>query len=170
MVQKYIFFVLIAVLSACNSEEIQFSEIPELTFRGIEQYKLNGIDSAVTISLDYTDGDGDIGLEVKDSLPPFQFKGPYFYNLLITIYQVENGVKKPLLIPSTTDTVNFNDRIKTLTPTGKNKAIYGSINLNLNAKPYFGLTPDSMFYKIQIIDRKLHKSNVIETPVRRFVF
>lgn len=158
------------MLAACKSEEINFPAEPKLTFKSIEQYKLNGKDSAITIEFEYTDGDGDIGLETSDSLPPFQFNGPYFYNLLITIYEVDNGVKKPLLIPSTTDTVNFNDRIKTLTPTGKNKAIYGSIILNLNAKPYFGLTPDSMFYKIQIIDRKLHKSNVIETPVKRFEF
>lgn len=141
-----------------------------MTFKSMEQLKLNGKDSAVNIEIDYTDGDGDIGLELGDTNPPFQFKGPYFYNLLITVYEVENGISKPLLIPSSTDTINFNDRITILTPSGKNKAIYGTIKLNLNAVPYFGLTPDSMFYKIQIIDRKLHKSNVISTPVNKFVF
>ena len=154
----------------CKTEDFGFPVEPVITFKSMEQYKLNGRDSAVIITLDYTDGDGDIGLEASDSLPPFQFGGPNFYNLFITVWEVDNGIQKPLLIPSSTDTINFNDRIKTLTPSGKNKAIYGSIELKLNAKPYFSLSPDSMFYKIRISDRKLHRSNEIITPIKAFVF
>lgn len=154
----------------CKSEDFGFPNEPVITFKSMEQFKLNGKDSAVLIQVDYTDGDGDIGLEAADSLPPFQFGSPYFYNLEITVWEVVDGIQKPLLIPSSTDTINFNDRIKTLTPSGKNKAIYGTITLNLNAKPYFSLSPDSMFYKIRVTDRKLHRSNEISTPVKAFVF
>lgn len=170
MLQKYIFLLVIVWLSGCKTEDFGFPDEPVITFKSMEQYKLNGRDSAVVIEIDYTDGDGDIGLEPSDSLAPFQFGGPYFYNLQITVWEVDNGISKPLLIPSSTDTINFNDRIKTLTPSGKNKAIYGTIKLNLNAKPYFSLSPDSMFYKIRITDRKLHRSNEISTPVKPFVF
>lgn len=155
---------------ACQGEDFNFSETPELTLSDIQQYQLNGKDSAVVIDIAYKDGDGDIGLEPSDTLPPFQFKSEYFYNLHIYPYEVVDGVKKPLLVPSSTDTINFNDRIKTLTPTGKNKAIFGNLKLFINAKPYFSLSPDSMYYRIYIYDRKLHKSNIIETPVLRFVF
>ncbi|HEY1044923.1 MAG TPA: hypothetical protein VGF79_00695 [Bacteroidia bacterium] len=170
MFQKYTFLVLVLFYFGCKSDSFNFPETPALTLQSIEQYKLNGKDSSVAIFINYTDGDGDIGLEAADTNPPYQYNGPYFYNLLINVYTVENGISKPLYFPATTDTINFNDRIATLTPTGKNKAISGVIRLNLNAKPYFSLTPDSMFYSVQIIDRKLHKSNVVFTPVRAFVF
>lgn len=136
----------------------------------VDQYQLNGKDSAVVILIDYTDGDGDIGLEDSDTIAPFQFPGPYFYNLYVTPYAVNNGVGKPIMIPSSTDSVNYNDRIKTLTPTGKYKAIYGQIRLDIKALPYPGITPDSMYYTIQVIDRKLHKSNLVRTPALKFVF
>lgn len=157
-------------MAACKGEDFDFPETPVLTFKDMEQFQLNGKDSAVVISIDYTDGDGDIGLEPQDTFPPFVWKSEYFYNLHVYPFEVVDGVSKPLIIPSSTDTINFNDRIKTLTPTGKNKAIFGTLKVILKAQPYFSLSPDSMFYRIYIYDRKLHKSNVIETPVRRFVF
>jgi hypothetical protein len=40
----------------------------------------------------------------------------------------------------------------------------------LNAKPFPGILPDSMSYKVQIIDRKLNKSNAVETNPLKFTF
>ncbi|MCC6819081.1 MAG: hypothetical protein IT245_09335 [Bacteroidia bacterium] len=158
------------LLVACKGEDFNFPVTPELKLNGVQQYQLNGKDSAIVIDISYTDGDGDIGLEVSDTFPPFTFKTEYFYNLHVYPFEVVNGVSKPLIIPSSTDTINFNDRIHTLTPTGKNKAIFGSLKVTLKAQPYFSLTPDSMFYRVYIYDRQLHKSNVIETPVLKFIF
>lgn len=135
-----------------------------------EQYKLNGKDSLLRLFIKYTDGDGDIGLEPDDTAAPFNYGSPFFYNLFIKVYAVENGVGSRIPIPLSTDTVNFNDRITNLTPTGKNKAIFGEFTINLKAEPYPGIRPDSMYYTIQIADRKLHLSNVLQTPVMRFEF
>lgn len=147
-----------------------FSVIPTLTFQKIEKLQNNGKDSIVFIYVDYTDGDGDIGLEDSDTLPPFQFPSKYSKNLFISVFKVENGQSLPILIPLTTDTINFNDRMKTLTPTGKNKSISGTIKLNINPVPFLGVFPDSMFYTIQIVDRKLNLSNVVRTPTLEFKF
>lgn len=157
-------------LFSCRTDAPVFSDIPNLTLDKVEQFKLDGKDSSVVILLNYTDGDGDIGLEETDTFPPFNFGSPNFYNLKINVYRIDNGIKYPIIIPSTTDTLNFNDRIKNLTPTGKSKTISGSISINLNAIPYPGILPDSMSYSIQIIDRKLNKSNTIETNPLKFIF
>ena len=34
------------------------------------------------LSIQYIDGDGDIGLEQSDTLPPFQRDGDYYYNFI----------------------------------------------------------------------------------------
>jgi len=170
MLQKYIKFCILVLLFSCKADAPLFSDIPNLTLDKVEQFQRDGKDSSVVITLNYTDGDGDIGLEETDTFPPFNFGSAYFHNLLIQVYRIENGVKIPIIIPSTTDTLNFNDRIKNLTPTGKIKSISGQIKINLNAKPYPGILPDSMSYKVQIIDRKLNKSNAVETNPLKFTF
>lgn len=132
--------------------------------------KFKGKDSFVNIVMTYTDGDGDIGLNVEDTFPPYQYGTKYFYNLFIDVYAVENGKAAKIPIPLSTDTINFNDRIANLTPTGKSKSISGELRITLLAKPYPGVLPDSMFYTFRIADRSLNESNTLTTPVMKFVF
>lgn len=158
-------------MCACKGEVFNFSNTPTLSIeKNPEQYKLNGKDSLVRLIIKYTDGDGDIGLEPEDTSAPFNYTSPFFNNLFVKVYYVENGISKPVLIPSTTDTINYNTRITNLTPTGKNKSIYGEIVINLRAEPYPGLQPDSMYYTIQIADRSLNLSNIVQTGVMKFEF
>jgi len=171
MLQKYIiilFFLLLLV--ACKPESSQFSDVPALKLNNVEQISLNGKDSIVNIYINYTDGDGDIGLNTEDTLSPYNFGGKFFHNLFIEVYKIENGVASKIVIPLTIDTINFNDRITNLTPTGKSKSISGDILIPIKSLPYPGITPDSMYYTIQIADRKLHLSNKVSTNVMRFVF
>lgn len=148
-----------------------FPDTPVISLeKAPEQYKLNGKDSLVRLIIKYTDGDGDIGLEPEDTAAPFNYTSRFFNNLFIKVYFMENGISKPVLIPVVNDTVNYDTRITNLTPSGKNKAIYGEITINLKAEPYPGIQPDSMYYTVQIADRKLHLSNIVQTPVMRFEF
>lgn len=159
------------LLIACRKDGFDASVVPEIRLNSApEQFKLNGRDSLVRISLHYTDGDGDIGLEPADTAAPFNYGGKFFYNLFINVYAVENGSGKKIPIPFSSDTVHFNDRIRNLTPTGKNKAIFGDINISLKAEPYPGIKPDSMYYTIQLADRNLHLSNTIQTGVMAFSY
>jgi hypothetical protein len=171
MVQKYIKILVILTWASCTPKSQEFPFTPTLKLDSPPaQFQRNGKDSSVLITLDYTDGNGDIGLEPGDTFAPFNYGGKFFYNLFVDVYEVENGQPKPIIIPLTTDTVRFNDRIANLTPTGRNKSIFGKLTIHLNAIPYPGIFPDSMFYKIQIADRSLNLSNVITTPVMKFQF
>jgi hypothetical protein len=171
MVQKYIKIFGFLVLAACQTTEFNFPKEPVISLNeSPKQFQLNGKDSAVEISFHYTDGDGDIGLSSADTTAPFNYGSPYFYNLLVSVYRVDNGVAQKIAIPLSNDTVNFNDRIDNITPTGKNKAIFGDITLKIKALPYPGIQPDSMYYTLQIIDRQLHVSNLIQTPTLKFNF
>lgn len=172
MAQKYsIFTIILIFIAGCKQESNQDSIIPAISFKSIEQLKLNGKDSAVNFVISYTDGDGDIGLNPEDTMPPFNEGSPFYDNLIIELYKIENGKASKIADPGNpTDSLDYNERIVNLTPTGKSKGISGEIKLLLKASPYLGIFPDSMYYTIQLYDRALHKSNKLQTPAMRFVF
>lgn len=112
-----------------------------------------GKDSLGLISISYTDGDGDIGLKASDTLPPYQA------NFFISIY----GLIKDTLhkIPNT----NFYYRIPVLTPNSASKAIKGTIEVEIELyKTIPFLDPDTVAFEMYIMDRALHKSNVVMSP------
>jgi hypothetical protein len=171
MFQKYIKISVFVLLSACKSEDFNFPNQPVLSIdKPVEQIKLNGKDSILKITVHYTDGDGDLGLNTSDTLAPFNYGGKFFYNLFIKVYAVNDGIGNRIPIPLSTDTVNFNDRIQNVTPSGKNKSIFGDLVITLRSIPYPGIKPDSMYYTIQLADRSLNLSNTVKTPTMRFEF
>lgn len=162
----------IAALYSCKPEE-SYPPTPELSFEGYDKIKReNGKDSFITLHLRFKDGDGDIGLTGQDSFPPFSYGQPYYYNLLVDFYSIKNGqeikITSPFIVPDTLyrDTVQFHQRIANLTPEGRNKAIKGRLDV---LTPFFiidisGDVPDSIRYKVTLIDRKLNRSNQVVTP------
>lgn len=172
MAQKYSIIIIILIfITGCKQESNKDSIIPAISLKSVEQLKLKGKDSAVNFIISYTDGDGDIGLNPEDTIAPFNEGSPYYDNLIIEIFQVENGKASKISNPGNPiDSLNYNERIINLTPTGKSKGISGEIRLLLKASPYIGIFPDSMFYSIQLYDRALHKSNKLRTQVMHFVF
>ena len=122
------------------------------------------------LSIGYTDGDGDLGLNTGDTLPPFDKNGNYYYNFIVKYYERQNGtfVEVPLLSwnPDTQkyDTITFNGRFPNLTPEHGNKAIKGVIQDTLYVNnPLSDF--DTIKFKVSIYDRALHKSNEVETPM-----
>lgn len=175
MVQKYSFIVFFVLFVAgCKNDTKQYSNVPQIALSSIQQVKLNGKDSIVDIVLSYSDGDGDLGLNIEDTLSPYNYPGKYFYNLWVYVYRIDNGVASKVTIPVTPpaipDTINYNERILNLTPTGKSKSISGEIKLFIKANPYPGVNPDSMFYTFQLVDRALQTSNIVTSPVMKFEF
>ncbi len=171
MLQKYnIIVVFLIFIASCKPESMQYSDIPALNFNKVDQILFNGKDSIVNIYVNYSDGDGDIGLNTNDTLAPYNFGSKYFHNLFIEMYKIENGVSSKITLPFSSDTINFNDRITNLTPTGKNKSISGEILLPIKSSPYNGFVFDSIYYTIQIVDRKLNLSNKVRTPALKFQF
>lgn len=165
-------FVVLA-FEACTKVSNE-SPIPSLEYNGYSKFKaVNGKDSFIVININFTDGDGDVGLSESDSVPPFRYGSKYFYNLFAEFYSIENDVPSKItssvITPDTLykDTVNYSQRLKNLTPEGKNKAIKGKIEL---LTPFFLIDlssskPDSIFYEIVLFDRSLNQSQIIRTPI-----
>ena len=162
-------------LAACQ-KKVEYPIEPKIAYEGFT-YLLDA-DSTFSgegvISFSYTDGDGDLGLDDSDTLPPFGFHDAYYYNMVVDYLKSENGVfvKTPLLSPHVPtspddtlvlyDTVTFNARFKRLRDSEEPKAISGTIDYKLTVQNPFSPN-DTVKFEIRILDRALHESNVIQT-------
>jgi hypothetical protein len=150
---------------ACKPDKNKFSDTPFLDLTGAYVYT-NGTDkdSFIVLSMYYRDGDGDVGLADSDTFPPFSPADPYFQNLHIWMYTKKNGVWfKPVNpLSPTNDTVNFHERLKSLTPSGRAKWIEGFLDVRIPAEP-FSLKPDTVKFEMQLFDRSLKKSELLQT-------
>lgn len=123
-----------------------------------------GIFDRGIMTISFTDGDGDIGLGQNDTTAPFD------YNFIIRYFEIQNGdtVEEELVwynkITQSYDTINHNARIPYLTPRGSSKAIRGEIEDTLQIYNYSSEF-DTIFFEAYIIDRALHESNTITTPL-----
>ena len=157
-----IFFITCVLLIAagfgsCRKFE-EYPPVPEISFNDFV-YLINeetGISEKGILSISYRDGDGDIGLEQEDTLFPYQIDGEYYYNLIITLSEMQNGefVELPF---------NFSARIPPLIPKDQQKSIKGIIENEL-----FIYDPTSDFdtirFTVKLVDRALNVSNEVITP------
>lgn len=145
---------LLSLQFSCTEIE-EFPDTPAIEFDNFGIIKnINGQDSLGILSIGFTDGDGDLGVSDYDSS----------VNFLLDIYEIVNGDSRKVQLPDSN--INFSAYIPNLTPEGKYKAIKGSIHYFL---PLYFMTPfletDTIFFETSIIDRAMHQSNVITTPV-----
>lgn len=159
MSRLFFFLVIISFgLVSCIKQEVypiepiieynDFVKIPDGT----------GIDSKGYLIINFTDGDGDIGLQTDDTLPPYNVNGDYYYNFLIHYFEKQNDTFVEVQLPST-----FNARIPNVEDDLAERGIRGEIQIELFFNNY-NSSSDSIRFTAQIIDRALHKSNIITTP------
>jgi len=167
---------LIVLLATACREQVEYPIEPHIAYEGFT-YLFNA-DSTFSgegiISFSYTDGDGDLGLDDTDTLYPFGFNDPHYYNMVIDYLKSENGVfvKTPLLSPHVPsnpadtlvlyDTVTFNARFHRLRDSDEPKAISGKMEYKLTVQNPFSPN-DTVKFEIRILDRAMHESNVIQT-------
>jgi hypothetical protein len=147
------------LLQSCLKPE-KYPIEPAITYKSFVMLD----DPSAIISFDFTDGDGDIGLGEGENTPPYNPGSVYENNVFITYYEKVNGVWQ-VGVDQNGDPAAFNYRTKLLTPTGKNKALRGTISITMS--PYYSpFSPDSdtIRYKIRMCDRALHMSNEVFTP------
>lgn len=149
-----IFATFIALQYSCREIE-EFPETPAIEFEDFMVMKdINGLDSMGILILGFTDGDGDLGVSSNDSS----------VNYFLDIFEVVNGEPQQVELPDSS--VNFNAYIPNLTPEGKYKGIKGSIYYFL---PLYFMMPfletDTIFFETSIVDRAMHESNMITTPL-----
>jgi len=174
MKTKYLIGLLFWALAACQ-KPVEYPIEPHLTYEKFT-YLIND-DSTFTgegvISFSYTDGDGDLGLDDYDTLPPFGYHDAHYYNMEVDYLKCVNGefVVTPLLSPhvptSATDTVlwdtiTFNARFTRLRDSEEPKAISGTMDYRLVVQNPFSPN-DTVKFEIRILDRALHVSNTIQT-------
>lgn len=147
------------VLNSCKKDE-QFPVEPAIKFKSLEKFSdANGVDTALVLTITFTDGDGDIGLKAEDVNPPFDPGSEYYYNLYATYFIEQGGVFVPLPVSA----VN-GYRIPYIENSSSNKAISGEIKIDLEILGLNLIAPEGNFrFEVYIYDRALHKSNVITT-------
>jgi hypothetical protein len=157
-------FISVLAFDSCKKEE-NFPVVPIISFK---EFKKFASDSA-TCSINFTDGDGDIGLDQFDTIAPYNLASKYHYNLYLVYYYMDyTGAWKPYDTKTSTpkiDTLQYPYRIPNLTQDGQKKSLEGEIRVRLNY-PYS--PPDTVVhgffkFKIVLIDRALHISNEVDT-------
>lgn len=112
----------------------------------------------------FTDGDGDVGLSESDTTGQFSSTQKYHHNLFVEYFEKVNGqweAGKDLL----GNDIVFLYRVPVLTPSGKNKALKGKIKVTMEPTYYNPLSAnsDTIKYRVMLVDRALHESNVVES-------
>lgn len=147
------------VLSSCMKEK-EFPVEPRIAFKDFTKVIIppDSIPQLLILSISFTDGDGDIGLDST------MIDSPYDFNLFIDIYKMTNGQLETIVISG--DTVNFNGRIPIVAENPDNKPIEGVIEYNFDYLMLReGLLNDTVAFDVSIKDRALHQSNTIRTPL-----
>lgn len=164
--------IILLMYASCRKFE-EFPDEPVIKYNGflLENDIETGITYRGVLIIDYTDGDGNIGLAAWDTLPPYNYGSKYYYNMIITYFELQNGVWEEVDLVTWNvdnqefDTLTFNARIPVLTPLTGNQAIKGFIQDTLFLyNPLSEKQYDTIKFSTYIIDRDLNESNVVETP------
>lgn len=157
----YCLILIVAVsLTGCVKEK-QFPSQPIIEFKEFISYvgDHNTVDSADCI-INFTDGDGDIGLAKDDTVSPPNLRLKYLYK------NMTDGKFYPMdAIDSTTamDTLFFDYRIPNITPDGQYKALDGNIKAKFRTSPVFYPGHKIVKFEIRLTDRAGNKSNLVST-------
>lgn len=150
-------------LHACKDNDVEKDSPPVIEFVNYELVKAGDLtDSILHITFNYEDANGDLGLDRWDTFPPFEPGSEFQFNLHVQMLDCGFSPPRPLLLSGGPDTMNFNQRIPVLTPTGKNKFISGTMTVSFDARSLV-LYPDTVQSRLRIFDRALNPSNTIET-------
>ncbi len=136
---------------ACNKID-EYDKRPKIFDGSYSSMKdASGRDSSIILKFTFTDGDGNVGLTQRDTVPP------YDRNLLIDYYEKQNGQFTKILFPESTDTLNFYYRIKQI---GNGQMTKGEVEVSINVS---FIAADTIRFDYYILDRDLNRSNTIST-------
>ncbi|MGB4205478.1 MAG: hypothetical protein WBJ84_07655 [Bacteroidales bacterium] len=150
---------LFLVLSSCMKEK-EFPVEPRIAFKDFTKVIIppDTIPQLLILSISFTDGDGDVGLDSTMIAPP------YDYNLFIDVLKMKKGQLEKIIFEDST--VNFNGRIPIVAPNPDNKPIEGVIEYNFDYPMLRSfLLNDTLAFDVSLKDRALHESNTIRTPL-----
>ncbi|PWJ58371.1 hypothetical protein CLV98_104230 [Dyadobacter jejuensis] len=143
-----------------------YDATPEIFYNGIDQFtELNAttnekVRENVIITIDFTDGDGDLGVSTEERsdsafIKPYGDWGNYE---LVTVRKLADGTWQEFILSE--DKVKWMPLLK---PNGKSGPIKGKIDLNTSYLYGNSTVPVTLKFKVRIRDRALRVSNQIET-------
>jgi hypothetical protein len=156
----YLLLFILPMLIICSCiKKKDYPDVPYIEFESFTNLKnTQGIDTAGVLKISFEDGSGDIGLGEGDTNYPYEKAGDYYYNFIITYYEVQKGKLVKVPINNT-----FNGRIPPMTVTGINQPKKGTIEYRFDIVNPFS-SYDTIVFDAYIYDRGLNKSNTIRTP------
>ncbi len=156
-------FLIILTVFSVSCEKIQkYPDTPTVEYKSFSLYQsqdaLGNNILLGKLSIRFTDGDGDIGIEQPDSLAQAD---SLKYNLFLTFWAYQNNEWSQA--EDATSIQNF--RIPYIERTGQNKTLTGTVVVDLEYKT---IKFDTIRYTFYILDRQFNKSNVDTTDVILF--
>lgn len=145
--------VLVAGLLGCLPDPM-YPDEPTLSVESLIPHA----DGTATLTLRFTDGDGNVGLTQADTLPPFCPTCEHHFNLVGEYQEWDNELwnTPALLIP-------YAYRVPVAEPTGSSPALDGKIEVNLTSWYLLGTTADSVRFSWVLWDRDLNPSEEVLT-------
>ena len=155
---------IVVLLSSCLKQE-DFPSRPDVNYIGFfpNLAATSKADSLGFVKFEFTDGDGDLGLNDADSEGDFALGQPYYYNLFVRYFEKQNGTFVEVVPP-----LPFNVRFKRLSSVGGN----GSIQGEMDVRVYADITSiyDTVRYEMYIVDRAKQHSDTLVTEEIVFDF
>lgn len=144
--------------SGCKREILNLSPQPKITNTDLLLIKnIENKDSLIKLIINFTDGDGDFGLNVEDNQPPFNFGSVFFYNVRIYYFSKNNDdLFEPFMFSGSHFVQQF--RIPRIKTNKNNEPMIAELDVLLLTN-VGGLKPSELRFEVDIIDRNLNISD-----------
>lgn len=172
LIRYLLLFMPMLAFQACV-EIPDYPIVPSISFNSVEFVDGTPNISYINMTLNYKDGDGDLGLNNADlQNPPFteyidsagiQVLNPNSFNIFVYLFRKEGERYDSLK-------VNYRGTFPRLRDDERNGPIEGILQYRMESFSFFGGENSMAKLKVYIQDRKLNKSNVIETPPFQVIF
>lgn len=153
----YLYIIVLLVFTSCHNTYPEYDNVPKVEFLYAPVVN-DSTDNTILFTFMLYDGDGNFGLETKDTVAPYI--DTFQQNFYATAYSLQNGDTAQL--PYT-----FSYRIPRLRGENQHKFIKAKVNIDITlAKSVFPY--DSVFFTYFVYDRDLQKSNVDTSSIITF--
>ncbi|GLU54597.1 hypothetical protein [Dyadobacter frigoris] len=154
---KILLFFIAAIALASCVDIPNFDDTPKIFYNSIDtetQLDSSGkkVQENITISINFEDGDGDLGASDAEIADSVKYRDWGNYELVTSTLTDGKWVDQILVV----------DKYKwfpDLKPDGKSGPIKGKLDLHTSAKYFNSSVPITIKYKVRIRDRALHVSN-----------
>jgi len=150
---------MLLVLQSCFKKEVYPIE-PVITYDSFSV-----VSDSATLTINFTDGDGDLGLTDSDTLPPYDINSEFHYNIYVNYFEKDDQIGWTEGLDLDGNPIILKYRMEPIITKGKAKGIKGKIEIGLGTLYYNQLSnqSDTIKYSIQLIDKALNKSSLIES-------